>query len=421
MADHLEKRGDHYYAFVQIPADLKVAYGKAKLRKALGTTDRKVAKLGAMQQVLAWKREFQHLRAARDGMLTPEGIEQDLRDHYSNLPDEAPYALGDGLTEWVPVDREAETKSYAYEQYEPEDSDREAQLRLQEAIGVATGRLVRLSDYVDGWLADWDGVAPKTKDMGRSDVFHFVKAFAFAGDVGRVAVKNYLRELGVSTRTQGRKLGAIRRFWVYVHDQMGFDDIPNPFRDVLSKVKKDNKPLWERLSFTYDEVRLLYDAAEGQDLKDLIKIGAYTGMRIEEICSKSRVVGDVFEIRGGKTKASDRSVPIHRSLRDGTLERWEATKQTLSRNKYDQTANPLSRRFSRLRDKLGFTSEYSFHCFRHTVATELVNSHPDQYLLISLLLGHRISAVEKNVTLTHYAKLKGERHSELIESLDFGF
>jgi hypothetical protein len=203
MADHLEKRGDYYYAFLQVPADLRVPYGKAKLRKALGTTDRKVAKLGAMQQVLAWKREFQHLRAVRDGALTPAAIEQDLRDHYSALPDEEPFRLDDGRTVWVTVDREVETKSYAYEQYEPEELDQYAQARLQEAIGVATGKLVRLSDYVDGWLADWDGVTPKTKDMGRSDVLHFVEAFAFAGDVGRVAVKHYLRDLGVSARTQG--------------------------------------------------------------------------------------------------------------------------------------------------------------------------------------------------------------------------
>jgi integrase len=234
-------------------------------------------------------------------------------------------------------------------------------------------------------------------------------------------MKNYFKDLNVSPRTQGRKLGAIRRFWSYVHDQMGIEEIPDPFKNVLSKIRKDNKPLWDRLAFTTEEVRALYDAAEGQDLKDLIKIGAYTGMRIEEICSKSRVVGDVFEIRGGKTKASDRSVPIHRSLQDGTLDRWESTKQTLRGNKYGQSANPLGRRFGRLRDNLGLSQEYQFHCLRHTVATELVNSYPEQYLLISLLLGHRISEVERNVTLTHYAKLRGERHRELVESLDYGF
>ena len=422
MSDHLERRGNGYwYAFIQVPKDLRFAFGKAKRRKALGTTDRKLAKELALQHVVRWKDEFRRLRAAIAESLTPEMIEADLKAFYQSLPEEEPFVMPDGSVEWGVVHRDAETASYAYEHYEPDPLDQKQVTDLKVAVGVATGSLVRLSDYVDGWLDSWTGVAPKTKDMGKSDVLHFVKTFAFANDVKRVAVKNYMSSLNISSRTQNRKLGAIRKFWIYVHDQIGSDDIPNPFVNVLSKTTRDNKPLWERLPFTDEQVRTLYDAAEGQDLKDLIKIAAYTGMRIEEICSKSQVVGDVFEIKDGKTKASNRSVPIHSSLRDGTLERWEATKQSLSRNKYGQTANPLGRRFSRLRDKLDLTSEHTFHCFRHTVATKLVNARPDHYLMASMLLGHTLSESEKNMTLSVYGKLRGELHAELIESLDYGF
>ena len=62
MPDHLEKRGDYYYAFIQVPKGLRTIVGSAKKRKALGTTNRQEAKLLALECAFKWKQDFKRLK-----------------------------------------------------------------------------------------------------------------------------------------------------------------------------------------------------------------------------------------------------------------------------------------------------------------------------------------------------------------------
>lgn len=427
MADYVERRGDYWYAFIQVPKDLLLFYTGKKLRKALHTTDRQVAKVKALQHVVKWKAEFEHYRSVLRNELeaTPEQMEAKLKAEFDNLPSEEPIVLDDGSVEWIDVDREAEVKSLAAEYYPQDKLDRQAQERLSVAVGVATGQLVRLSDYIDGWADQWQ-VKPKTRDMGRSVVKHFVKHLPYLHSVKRVAVKTYFNDIGGAYQTQNRKLNALRQFWVYLHDQLEADDIPDPWRDAISKQTKranassNDIPPWEKERYTTQQLHQLHTEAKGQDLKDLIKIAAYTGMRIEEICDLSRIEGDSFVVFGGKSEAAIRVIPIHPKLReDDLLERWEATKANLSTdNKYEQRSSGIGKRFSRLKTKLGFVLPHRFHSIRHTVASELFRVDPTQHLVISLILGHSTKAMQSSMTLNTYVHGNDMvRARELIEGL----
>lgn len=422
MADYIERRGDFWSAFIQVPKDVLPYYSGKKLRAALHTTDRQVAKVRALEHVIKWKGEFEYYRSALRNQVeaTPEQMEANLKAEFDNIPSEEPIVLGDGSVEWVNVDREAELKSLAAEYYQPDKLDRHAQEKLTVAVGVATGQLVRLSGYIDGWVEQWE-VKDKTKDDGRRAVQHFVEHLPYLHSVKRVAVKTYFNELGLAYQTQAKKLNSLRQFWVYVHDQLEADDIPDPWRDAISKkVKKaNNKPIWDREAFTIEQLHQLHREAKGQDLKDLIKIAAYTGMRIEEVCSRSHVEGDCFVVGNAKTEAGIRAIPIHPKLReDNILERWETTKPKLSLNKYGDKSNAIGKRFGRLKTSLGFEGNYTFHSIRHSVASELFRVDPTQHLVTSLILGHSTKAMQSSMTLNTYVHGNDMlRARELIDGL----
>ena len=149
MADHLEKRGDYYSAFIQVPKGLRAIVGSAKKRKALGTTNKHEAKLLALECVFKWKQDFKRLKEIQSQSLSQTAIEQDLRDFYNNSPDAYPVEASSGRTEWIEIDKADETAAYADDQYSNAVDDNV----LQESIGVASGSIVRLADYVDSWKA----------------------------------------------------------------------------------------------------------------------------------------------------------------------------------------------------------------------------------------------------------------------------
>jgi integrase len=418
MSDHLERRGEYYYAHLQIPKDLKVAYGKVKIRKALGTTDRRVAKLKAMEEVLAWKKEFEHLRSVNAGSLSPAAIEQDLRAFYQGVPDEEPVLNDNGKVDWVLVDKNIEVASYAWDQYEPDKFDRFALDNLAEAVDVVTGKLVRLSDYVDGWLDQW-GASPKTKDMGKRDVLMLLSVYPYMHSLKRSVVKKYLRNLDVSEKTKKRYATFWNGFWNYVNVELEIEEPREVFTSLFEKakrVKQDRQP-WDRFAFTVAEVELLHNAAKGQDLKDLIKIAAYTGFRIEEACQLAEVENEWFVVSNAKTAAGNRRVPIHPALKDGTLDRWLITRATFAKNKYGDRSNAIGKRFGRLKNTFGFKPEYVFHSLRHTFATELVSKFPDKYLIVSQLLGHVHDS--SNQTLSTYAHARDDNKADLVASLSY--
>lgn len=426
MADYIERRGDFWSAFIQVPKDLLPYYTGKKLRAALHTTDRQIAKVKALEHVIKWKGEFEYYRSAlrNEVEATPEQMEAKLKAEFDNIPSEEPIVLDDGSVEWINVDREAEVKSFAAEYYQPDRLDRQAQEKLSVAVGVATGQLVRLSDYIDGWVEQWD-VKDKTKDDGRRTVQDFVKHLPYLHSVKRVAVKTYFNELGLAYKTQTKRLTFLRQFWIYVHDQLEIDEIPDPWRDAIpKKIKKANasandKPIWDREAFTIEQLHQLHREANGQDLKDLIKIAAYTGMRREEICSLSHIEAENFVVLDAKTEAGNRVIPIHPKLReDNILERWEATKANLSTNMYGSRSDAIGKRFGRLKTSLGFEGNYTFHSIRHTVASELFRIDPTQHLVLSLMLGHSTKAMQSSMTLNTYVHGNDMvRARELIEGI----
>lgn len=145
-------------------------------------------------------------------------------------------------------------------------------------------------------------------------------------------------------------------------------------------------------------------------LANLIVLGYYTGARIEELCQLRKehlILEDgvlIFDIIDSKSPAGIRRVPVHpnliplvKDLADTSSDGWLLPINT--KNKYNRRSGPLSKKFGRLRTKLGFSSNYVYHSFRMTSVTELVRAGIPG-TLIAELVGH----LTKTITFDVYSQ-----------------
>jgi len=138
-----------------------------------------------------------------------------------------------------------------------------------------------------------------------------------------------------------------------------------------------------------------------------MRVGAYTGLRIEEICKirKEHIVDDEgilsITIEDSKTEAGIRIVPIHPNLLSTVKKRMESSKDGYlipapAGNKYGIRSDALSKAFGRIRTVAGFGPQYVFHSIRKTVITQLLRAGTTG-VLIAEIVGHETGTVTFDV------------------------
>ncbi|WP_122358865.1 DUF6538 domain-containing protein [Pseudomonas ficuserectae] len=170
----------------------------------------------------------------------------------------------------------------------------------------------------------------------------------------------------------------------------------------------------ERKKYTVKQVEEIYAKSKElkgknrQHLMDVIRIGAYTGMRIEEICILE-FDRDLIEEEGiysfsldeAKNRSSIRTIPIHPDLLP-IIERLknESTDGYLipspAGNKYGIRSDFLSKAYGRLKTSMGFNEQYVFHSFRGTVITQLQRAGVID-TTAKCITGHEIGDVHNDV------------------------
>lgn len=174
--------------------------------------------------------------------------------------------------------------------------------------------------------------------------------------------------------------------------------MPYPFDGVVPKARKKTKREVRdmRKHFTPTDYHTLLAAVPDTDplLSDLIRLGAYTGCRIEEICSLKleQVLHDRFKIEDAKSEAGWREVPIHSNIRQLAARLKDESKDGyflsgLTHNKYGDRSNAIGKRFGRLKAKCGYQKDYVFHSFRKGVATQLEAADVPE-IHVARILGH---------------------------------
>lgn len=399
---YLEKRRKRWYAIHEIPEDVREVLGRGKqFFKGLETEDKTIARRRAALLEIEW---LSLIEQARKG--SRDHVSQDA-SYWRKVLKETPEERREVVLGFIAdeaqtrIDR-ALSKAGVRDERElgavdlPEVEDA---LRFH---AIATGRLVKMDEHLDEWLATLSN-EPKTKDMKRSTVLKFTDEFAYIQYVKAKDVQRWVNRLisdeEKKAKTIRRILSEVRGYWSYLisveavsSDHLPFDKLTIP----QDNKREEGSDSW--LPFQPADVVALLRAAEARGdmvLADLIRLGMWTGARIESLCALQ--VGEVkegsFDILHDKTQAGRRTVPIHSKLKP-TIDRLirDAGEDGyllpgLSKNKYGDRSDAIGKRFGRLKTKMGFGEAQVFHSIRKTITTLLENAGVPENIAADII-GH---------------------------------
>ena len=361
---HLEKRANTYYAVLTVPADVRPIVGKLRHVQSTQTSDKAEASVRAALLVARWRAE---IAKARGLLPDPKAtFWESLRAEFINAKDEAHEAA-------------AQDQIEAAIQAMP---DREEASNLWK---FATGQAIPLAPLVADWKASLR-LSQKTIDQQARDVSrmadHFINLEALQPQQVKAWTDKLIDEGSTATSLE-RIMNGCRSMWRYLQDSGTLAvDAADPFIGSFRlATKRATRNTVERQAFTPKELCKVYRQAKAggdEPLARVMALAAYTGARIEELCSLTldHCARGVFIITDAKTSAGVRQVPIHPALVSlvATMKK-EATDAYLVPSKaagqYGVRSDPYSKRFGRLKDAMGFGPGHVFHSIRKTVPTQL--------------------------------------------------
>lgn len=343
MSDHrwLEQRARGWYCVKDVPRPLRAALGKKRFVASLQTCDIHVAIARRHTALASFEAEIAKVRHTASGApLIDAGMEwrgvfaridqgnsAQLAAFGSGYP-ERHYDPERGNVTLTPQQRArdgAETVMF-------EEAERIREEQGEEAAGgflaLAQGHATPLLHYVGAWLAEGGArgpVAERTQRQYRSDLAELAAWAASAGVSPTIeaftakVVGRFITEAmvgaGANRKTANRKISAASSYWRWLAKRAVVDG--NPWQNQsLSKARPRDAPSTEPRPFTDAELATLLSGNPGTELADAIRIGALSGMRIEE--TYRLTVADCadgwFNIRRSKTMAGVRRVPIHSDL-----------------------------------------------------------------------------------------------------------
>jgi integrase len=407
---YIEKRRRKYFALHTVPEDVREALGgRVRFCAALKTDSLKVAQTRARVLEVQWRRLIEQARSQSTDQIEREALF--WRQFVEDAPEHEKQLVRDAIADEAQtrVDRAASKSGYTDHRQEGYD-DLPVHAEATRFHAIATGKLVRLDEHLDEWLATLAGHQEvKSIATKRTMVQRVAKRFPFVSDVERREVQRWvterIQEDGWKISTVHRSLSDVRAYWSYLKSLGVALEDTQPFSGLtLPKPSKSAKGD-ERKPFKPEDVAKLLTATRGSALADLIELAMYTGARIEELCSL-KVKGmkhddkadcDYLEIEDAKTAAGWRQVPVHSMLKVTLRRLLRASKDgyVLSgfvANKNGDRSGALAKRFSALKSKLGYGPGLVFHSIRRTVATMFQDAGVPEHVAANIL-GHKIGTM----------------------------
>ncbi|HEI9783363.1 TPA: tyrosine-type recombinase/integrase [Serratia marcescens] len=291
-------------------------------------------------------------------------------------------------------------------------------------ISLATVRDEYLSEYQD---------KRKLTTLSKTllSVNLFIESLGVAdiaiSDIKRTQVTAFIREQKQekSSQTVQNYLSSLSA--VYEYARRCYDGIPTdcPFKGHALEAKS---AVESYEPFDIEDTKTLLNAAD-DELRDVILIGLYQGMRLDGICSLRcadilRINGALFiKIEDSKTKAGRRTIPVH-SLVVGIIEKYlrRGNEYMLSSansiTRADGKKSPyFSQKFTRLRNRVlpAASDRQCFHSLRGMFITCLDRHNIDDSR-IAALVGHTQKTMAKQV-YSQGAELEVLR--KIIELVDY--
>lgn len=443
---HLFQRANGvFYARVRVPP--RLGYSSTHLQRSLRTDNFATAKSRLTSVAGALKHELEALAIAHSARAAGP-VSRSVEEEAAWFRDEAKRRgrkLGGGET---PDDLDA-----AYEHaidrrlgavvgmqrgpdgaVEPLHQGEAQALRLAD---LALGRVVPIDDQFE-LFAKEQGLKSRYEGRCRRAVAR-LKAWMIehrgtddARLVGRPEVSAFLRSLidsGLTTPTVNSLSSSLRVYWKWLANEGSLADA-NPWVGQ-AKPRLPDEALGKKRGYEDDEIVKLFNGKTYRTLHDLMRIGALTGMRINEIASLTvaNTAGDAFTIEQGKNANAARVVPIHKDLRP-IVRRRSAGKQP-SERLFDELTGSAKReisaraslRFTEYRRRMGIDvrkegqrqSDIDFHSWRRWFATKAEQAgHPVH--IISAVTGHSAGR-ESQVVKTYSGGPSMEQKRAVVDSV----
>lgn len=308
---------------VSVPKHLQPLVGKTKLKEALGTDSPARAESLKHAVVAKLKAELDGVARVADSPLLREALSWKRQIAAAPLPeDEDDYDEPGVLSEHL-EDRAREI--------ERSHGPRAA----EEFFFVALGKATPLKAHLETFLAE-QTYSPRYKDDIRRAVGRLSTWSAKGGapetleavtrKVAGEFISNGLRAVLHDPKTINKDISALASYWRWLGRRGHLaDGSANPWERQGFEVRKSSGlgSHDKEREFTPDEAAALLHGPASPRMRDIMWIGALSGMRLDEICRLQ--VGDcsggMFAVnarRGrtgeGKSDAARRDVPIHPEL-----------------------------------------------------------------------------------------------------------
>jgi integrase len=389
----LKRRGQTWYARLYVPTEHRDAVGKDELLKTLETSDLRIAnskKHAALADLQAKLDRCVALASQRPNSLarlkaTAEVLGEEVR--VGSLDPE-------GADEIISADVDGYLEAQVSKYGRDEETGyplipAEIEEQVSNAIRIAGGnQLDHFSKCSEAYLKEVTGTlmhqTVDEKRRGLESLAKWLRRDVELPQIDRKTAGRYISEVitkrGHKLKTMQDALGHVSAFFNWAVDRGYIDS--NPFFQMARSLPQSKRGE-ARSRRRWEEPELVQLLGEGgldtQDtLWPMAVVALYSGMRLEEIASvkTSDVSADRIRINSGKSESAIRDVPLHPIIKplvsrlclesnDGFL-----ISGLLEAGKDSKRGKLIGKRFSQVKQSLGFDKALTFHTFRNTFINE---------------------------------------------------
>ena len=399
---NFQLRGRYWQVVIEVPKDVRHIFGKQFLRKSTRCTDLNQAQLVGLPWIAEWKQQIAEARMQPDAVLT------EIAKAHASVPEGTdprtgiPHHLVSSTT-WLQIERWAEfetigdagglrierayidcdqfgplliTRTYVDDQLhetvlmpkayvdevskivQRDKAGLHNKANAEIYVGALTGETgIPFAQFRDEFA---DQYGKSAKDA-KSAVNSASKQFKTLSDVTPGNVQSWVNTDPRARSTIEKNLAVLSSYWKYLQAQQYVRSGPSPFNDIT--IPKTAAKKVSYTPFEWSELEAIYGLCD-DEVREIIDIARYTGMRLEEICLQEQTVTkdgvECFYVDEtlAKTGASKRYIPVAKEIAHIPL--------------YKRNSNALGKRFGRAKAKVvGQTREKVFHSIRKNVTTLL--------------------------------------------------
>jgi integrase len=317
-------------------------------------------------------------------------------------------------------------------------------------VSIVPDTFVTIEDAIIEWLNTRDGISKNQKYMSERDVNDFldycknidIKYIQNLKHKDLIDYRVYLKDTNPKSKigTLNNALTNIITFLNYCHDKAHY--INKITKGVKFPLTKRDKIEQKRNPYSNEEYKKLLDNIDlikftpkkmkptkyFNEYEIIIKIGAYTGARENEICqlTKKDILKDENDIdyinfridfdddKTLKTISSIRKVPIHSELE---TDLFNYIKSIKTNKLFTIKSNYFSISFGIFKTTLGFDDKHVFHSFRNTLQNKLKQKKVE-FEMINEIAGHG-SEDENKITNDYTNPYELHILKEAIEKISY--